>query len=128
MRAHQVLIDLDQSTGANEFRSRSIASIRDKANEALQLTQGMPVAEHKAKVVTKLWNSGILLELNSDEAAEWFQEDSMWKTFLMQLYVATFFFFFFFESFYQPVGLAYDGCYTCSTGRHLCPPLPGSWL
>ena len=54
VRAHQVLIDLDQSASANEFRSQSITGIRDKANAALQLTQGVPTAELKVKAVTKL--------------------------------------------------------------------------
>ena len=88
VRAHQVLIHLDQSAGANEFRSQSTAGIRDKANTALQLTQGMPTAEHKVKAVTKLQDGGILLELNSDEAAEWFQEDGTQKTFLTHLHTA----------------------------------------
>ena len=89
VRARQVLIDLDQSASANKFQSQSIAGIRDRANAALQLTQGMPTAEHKVKAVTKLQNGSILLELNSNEAAEWFQGDGTRTTFLTHLHAAT---------------------------------------
>ena len=69
--------------------TRPTRCFRDKANAVLQLTQGVPTAEHKVKAVTKLQNGGILLELNSDEAAEWFQGDGTWKTFLTHLHAAT---------------------------------------
>ena len=72
MRARQVLIDLDWSAGASALRDGDVSAIRDRVNKALSTMQG--TLKHQARVVTKLHNGGILLELNSNEAVEWFQD------------------------------------------------------
>ena len=84
IRARQVLLNPDQTTGTAAFKDESISGIRDEANKALLSTQGTP--GYRVKAVTKLRNGGILLELDSDEAAEWFQDPEIHRTFLSHLH------------------------------------------
>ena len=42
---------------------------------------------YRVKAITKLCNGRILLELNSDEAADWFQDLEVCRTFLLHLHM-----------------------------------------
>src|SRR6266481_2220539 len=84
IRARQVLLDPDRLGGPATFRDDSLAGIRDEVNKAMSATNGGDPA-HRVKAMTKLCNGGILLELNSDEAAEWFADPEARKAFLSHL-------------------------------------------
>ena len=75
---------MDQSAGAGALRDGDVSAIRDRVNKALSTTQG--TLKHQARAVTKLHNRGILIELNSDEAVDWFQDSEIRKTFLSHLH------------------------------------------
>ena len=79
-----MLIDVDWSAGAGALRDSDVSAIRDRVNKALSMTQG--TLEHQARAITKLCNGGILIELNSDKAIDWFQDSEIRKTFLSHLH------------------------------------------
>jgi len=78
VRARQVLLDFDDASGpAVEALLRgSITALKDRLDEALGRSEdnGIQVL-HKTRAVTKLRNSGILMELDSDGTTEWFAQD-----------------------------------------------------
>ena len=89
VRARQVLIDVDDCTGP-EAEALSVSSMMDlkrRLDKALGGCgdNGVP-ALYKAREVMRLKNGGILMELESDEAMEWFVHSSIWKKFAVGLH------------------------------------------
>ena len=90
VRARQVLIDVDNCTGP-EAEALSVSSITDlkrRLDKALGSCgdNGAP-SPYKARAVTRLKNGGILMELESDEAVEWFVHSSIRKKFVADLHL-----------------------------------------
>ena len=83
-----MLIDVDNCTGpeAEALLVSSIVDLKRRLDKALGSCRddGTP-ALYKARVVMRLKNGGILMELESDEAMEWFTHSSIWKNFMAGL-------------------------------------------
>jgi len=77
VKARQVLIDFRQEQGPAPFRGEAAASVKARLDKALKECEEGP-CEHKVRAATRLWNGGILMELDSNEAITWFSyEDKM---------------------------------------------------
>ena len=89
VRARQVLIDVDDCTRpeAEALLVSSIMDLKRRLDKALGSCgdDGAP-ALYKARAVTRLKNGGILMELESDEAVEWFMHSGIWKKFVAGLH------------------------------------------
>ena len=89
VRARQVLIDIDDCTGpeAAALSASSVADLKRRLDKALHGCgdDGAPVP-YKARAVTRLKNGGILMELESDEAVEWFAHSDIRKKFAAGLH------------------------------------------
>ena len=76
MRARQVLINIGTESDAGlpeEFAMGSITALKQKLEDVLSGCGDMTeTVSHRIKAVTRLRNGGILMELGSDEAVEWF--------------------------------------------------------
>jgi hypothetical protein len=81
IRKRQILINFEPTDSPETCKDNSTKTIKAKANKAIKETSG-ELTDHKIKAVTKLRNRGILMELNSDEAVEWLQEDKNCKIFM----------------------------------------------
>src|SRR6266481_986303 len=88
IKARQVLVDMasDQVTGQVPLAGESVANLKGKVNKVLLDSEDMN--EYKTRAVTHLWNSGILMELDSNEAVEWFADKDVWKRFLEKFHPA----------------------------------------
>ena len=90
VRARQVLIDVDDCTRpeAEALSASSIEALKRRLDKALDdcRDDGSP-APYKARVVMRLKNRGILMELESDKAMEWFTHSGIWKKFAAGLHL-----------------------------------------
>ena len=71
VRARQVLVDFSDMGERETVKSRSILDIKQKTDKALAKSGGSMVG-HNFMAVTWLRNGGVLLDLDSKEAIEWF--------------------------------------------------------
>ena len=88
VRARQVLLDFDDLLGpeAGVLLGGSITVLKDRLDEVLQESDGEAQVPHKTRTVLKLRNRGILIELDSDRAAEWFTQDHIWQNLAQRLH------------------------------------------
>ena len=90
VRARQVLIDIstDQDPGLpEEFATCSNVGLKEKLDDALSgCGDGVSSTRFKTRAVSRLMNGGILMELESDEAAGWFADSSIRWSFLARLH------------------------------------------
>src|SRR5882672_2653318 len=87
VRARQVLIDLAAAPGSESapLTEESVAALRERLNKALKdCDPGR--RDFKARAVTRLKNGGILMELDSDEAVEWFSHQATRDSFLAKFH------------------------------------------
>ena len=85
VRARQVLLDVGMvnGSGVDMVRGGSIASLKERLDKALcRCSDGDSPAPHKTRVVSRLQNGGILMELDGTPAVDWFAQDNIWKQFL----------------------------------------------
>ena len=54
------------------------ASVKARLDKALKECEEGP-CKHKVRTVTRLWNGGILMELDSDKAITWFSNEDVRK-------------------------------------------------
>src|SRR6266481_1944831 len=90
VKARQILIDLGMELDQvppMEFANISVPLLKRQIDEALEgCSEGDGRAVFKARAITQLKNGGILMELGSDEAVQWFSHNDIWKKFLKGLH------------------------------------------
>ena len=88
IKARQVLMDfkINHDMGQAPFSDDSIATLKGKFDKTLQDSQD--AHEFKIRAVTHLWNSGVLMELDSEGAVTWFTGEAVPKLFLGKLHPA----------------------------------------
>src|SRR6266481_4898681 len=93
VKARQILIDLGTESDQvppMEFTNISVPLLKRRIDEALEgCSEGDGSAVFKARAVTRLKNGGILMELGSDEAVQWFSHNNIQKKFLEGLHPDT---------------------------------------
>jgi hypothetical protein len=87
VRARQILIDIapDPTTGSIALAEDSISTLKEKLDKAL-MASDPGVCDSRTKAVTRLRNGGILMELDSDEAVDWFAHQRIRDNFLGKLH------------------------------------------
>ena len=89
VKARQVLIDFSQEQGQGPFTGEALALIKTKIDKALEECEDSQCV-HKARVMTRLQNRGVLMELDSDDAVTWFTDTEIRKCFLQKLHPTVF--------------------------------------
>jgi hypothetical protein len=78
----------DPKADTTDFKNETMAMIKKKANNTIKECGGESL-EHKIKASMHLKNGGILMELDSDEAAQWIQGDTTCNKFLKSIHKDT---------------------------------------
>ena len=85
IQARQVLLDVGAVDGprVEMLRGGSIAALKERLDDTLcRCGSGDSPTQHKTRAMTRLQNGGILMELDSDAAVDWFARDDIRKQFL----------------------------------------------
>jgi hypothetical protein len=69
IKSRQVLIDINPKVSTTEIKNETTAMIKEKAKNVSKECGG-ELLEHKIKAITHLKNSGILMALDSNKAAQ----------------------------------------------------------
>ena len=88
IKARQVLLDFEDTLGpeVGALLDGSITALKDRLDEALrQSDEDGAQVSHRTRVVSKLRNGGVLMELDSDSAAEWFAQGRIQQVFMQKL-------------------------------------------
>ena len=87
VRSQQILVDFKSDQGLVPFADDPITMLKGKLDKELQDIKD--VNGHKTRAVFCLWNSGVLMELDSEEAVTWFTGAATCKQFLEKLHPVT---------------------------------------
>ena len=79
-------MDFNSDQGQAPFSDDPIMVLKGKFNEALQDDEG--VSRHKTRAVSRLRNSSMLMELDSEEVVAWFADWAVCVQFLKKLHPA----------------------------------------
>jgi hypothetical protein len=88
IKSRQILIDIEDSADTATLKNETTGALKEKVNKAIKECGG-DLLDHKIKAITRLKNGGILMELDSEEAAEWIQSDKIRETFQSHLHKST---------------------------------------
>ena len=86
VRSRQILIDFESDQGLIPFADDPITMLKGRFDKALQDIED--ANRHKTRAISRLWNSGVLTELDSEEAVTWFAGAAIRKRFLEKLHPA----------------------------------------
>ena len=89
VKARQVLINFKQDQGPAPFGAESLVSLKTRLDKALNESEdGQGI--HKIRALTRLRNGRILMELGSDEAVRWFDDEVVRGRFLGNIHPGAF--------------------------------------
>ena len=89
VKARQVLIDFKQDQGPAPFGAKSLVSLKARLDKVLNESEdGQGV--HKIRALTRLHNGRILMELGSNEAVRWFDDEAVRGRFLGNIHPGAF--------------------------------------
>jgi len=77
IKSWQILIDFEGEQGQVPFLDDPITVLKGRLDKALQ--DNKDPNRHKTRAMSRLWNSGVLMELDSEEAVTWFARGAVHK-------------------------------------------------